>query len=148
MRVSGVECLVQKGFGSACCPSVTGRLFVTLTWDPVREGAERHNSLLLPLFGARVWPILVARATFPREHPCLSATAPLGFPHPSPSHHRLLHLCLHPPPCFPALQSGGSGPWPCRPVHVTHRGQGTLSVTVFPSCFPSSGLWGFSMRPK
>lgn len=35
-------------------------------WDPVQEGAERHNSLLLPSFNARVWPKLSTRVAFPR----------------------------------------------------------------------------------
>lgn len=49
-------------------PSVTQRLFVKLTRDPVQEGAERHNSLLLPSSSARVCPKSFARAASPREY--------------------------------------------------------------------------------
>lgn len=123
--------------------SVTQRLFVKITWNPVREGPEKHKSLLPSSFSARIWPKLGARAALPRECVRLRRNSPWD-----PSQHCLLHLHPHPPLRFPASQSWGSGPWPYRDIHMTHRGQDTFSVTAFPSCFPPSGVWGFSMKPK
>lgn len=82
-------------------PSVTQILFVKLTRDPVQEGAERHNSLFLPSFSARVCPKSFARAASPREYPSFyqDSTCP-----PHPQHHCLLHLHLH-PFHFPAQQN-------------------------------------------
>lgn len=66
-------------------PSVTQRLFVKLTWDPVQEGAERHNSLLLPSSSARVCPKSFARAASPREYPSCYQESPCPPPTPLPS---------------------------------------------------------------
>ena len=121
--------------------SVTERLFVKLTWDPVRRELKGtihcfcHHSV--PRFG----PNWLLEPLF-QDSVRLCHSSPWA-------------PCIPPPPSASLLASSssfscppGSGPSHVGAVHVTHWGQGTLSVTVFPSCFPPSGLWGFSMRPK
>ncbi|XP_072671410.1 TSC22 domain family protein 3 isoform X3 [Canis lupus baileyi] len=81
MRGSGRAALSEWGLVLPVIHRVTRRLSVKLTWDPVREGAERHDSWLLSSFGVRIWPKLVVRAASPRQCPSSLGLSSGSLPH-------------------------------------------------------------------